>query len=57
MYVCMYLFIYLILEREERREKEKERNVNVWLLCVHPLLGTWPATQAYALTKNQTGNP
>ena len=24
---------------------------------MRPLLGTWPATQAYALTRNHTGNP
>ena len=27
-----------------------------WLPLVCPLLGTWPATQACALTGNQTGN-
>ena len=30
----------LFLDREEGREKERERNINVWLLLVHPLLGT-----------------
>ena len=30
-------------------EGEKERNINVWLPLMHPLLGTWPATQACAL--------
>ena len=39
-------FIYIFLEREEEREKERERNINVWLPLTHPLLGTWPATQA-----------
>ena len=29
--------------------KERERNINVRLLLVCPLLGTWPATQACAL--------
>ena len=28
----------------------------MWLPLVRPLLGTWPATQACALTGNQTGN-
>ena len=37
-------------------EKE-ERNINVWVLLTHPLLGTWPATQACALTGNRTRNP
>ena len=49
------LFIYLFLERGERREKE-ERNINVWLPLVCPLLGTWTAIQASALTENQTGD-
>ena len=50
-------FIYLFLDRGERREKERERNINVWLPLVRPLLGTWPATQACALTGNQTDDP
>ena len=49
-------FIYLLLERREGREKESGRNINVWLPFSHPLLGTWPAIQACALTGNQTGN-
>ena len=48
------LFIYL--ERREGREKEREKNMD-WLLLTHPQLGTWPATQAYALTGNQTSDP
>ena len=47
----------MVLERGEGRDKERERNVNVWLPLTHPLLGTWPATQASALTGNQTGDP
>ena len=31
--------------------KERERNI------VRPHLGTWPATQACALTENQTRDP
>ena len=50
------LFIYF-LERGEEREKERERNINVWLPLMCPLLGTWPATQAYALTGNQSSDP
>ena len=42
-------FIYLLLDREEGREKERERNNNAWLPLVRSLLGTWLATQAYAL--------
>ena len=48
--------IYLFLDSGEGREKERKRNTNVWLPLVHPLLGTWPATQACALTGNRTGN-
>ena len=29
----------------------------MWLLLAHPLLGTWPITQACTLTGNQTGDP
>ena len=50
------LFI-LFLDREEWREKEKERNISVWLPLMHPLLGTWPTTQACALTRNWTSDP
>ena len=49
---CFKDFIYLFLERE----KERERNINVWLPLTCPLLGTWPTTQACALTGNRTGN-
>ena len=46
--------IYLFLERGEGKEKERERNINVWLPPPRSLLGTWPTTQACALTGNQT---
>ena len=46
-------FIYLFLERGEGKEKERERNIHVWLPLVRPLVGSWPATQACALTGNQ----
>ena len=49
-------FIYLFLERWVGSEKETERNVNVWLPLTHPLLGTWPTTQAHDLTGNQTSD-
>ena len=42
-------FIYLFLERG--REEEREININVWLPLACPLLGTWPAIQARALTE------
>ena len=50
------ILFYLFLERGEEREKEKERNINVWLPLAHPPRGTWPATQACALTRNRTSN-
>ena len=49
-------FIYLFLEKEGR-EKERKRNTNAWLPLTFPLVGTWPATQACALTENRTGDP
>ena len=52
-----FSFFKLFLERGEGREKERERNVNAWLPIASLLLETWPATQACALTGNQTGNP
>ena len=48
-------FIYLFLGR--RREEEREGNIIVWSSLELPLLGTWPATQACALTGNQTSDP
>ena len=50
-------FIYLFLERGERRETERERHQCVVTSHMHTLLGTWPATQAWALTGNRTGDP
>ena len=35
----------------------RERNINVWLPLTRPLLGTWPTTQACALTGNRTSDP
>ena len=45
----------LFLERGEGREKERERNVK-WLPLTCPQLGTWPATQACALTGKGIGD-
>ena len=49
-----YLFIYLFIVGGGRK---RERNINVWLLLVCPLLGTWPGNQACALTGNRTSDP
>ena len=51
------VFIYLFIFREKGREGERDRNINVWLPLPSPLLGTWPATQACALTGKQAGDP
>ena len=56
-YLLLKGFIYLFLQKGEGREEERERNINVWLPLMCPLLGTWPATQACALTGNRTGDP
>ena len=57
MYFFLRFYFYLFLERWESREKERERNINMWLPLTHPLLGTWPATQACVLTGNPTRDP
>ena len=46
-------FIYLLLERGKGREKVRERNIDQ-LPLLGRQLGTWPATQACALTGNRT---
>ena len=45
--------------RERRREGERkgEKHQCEVASLVRPLLGTWPATQAYSLTGNGTGDP
>ena len=54
--VLVFLFlciIYLFLEKGEGKEKGRERNINVWLPLACSKLGTWPTTQACALTGNR----
>ena len=56
----LFFFFFLkilFIFRERRREGDRETNISVWLPLTHPQMGTWPATQACALTGNQTGNP
>ena len=43
-------YFILFIHRERGREGERQRNIYVWLCLMCPLLGTWPATQACALT-------
>ena len=54
--VSLFFNLFLFFRGEERK-KAMERYINVWLSLMCPLLGTWPATQAHALTGNQTSNP
>ena len=52
MYIYIYLFIYLLtyfLERGREGGKKGEKHQCV-VASQAPLLGTWPATQACALT-------
>ena len=58
---CTKLFTFLELSiflkilfifREKGKEGERDRNINVWLHLTRPLLGTWPRTQANAVTEN-----
>ena len=48
--VFLKILFILFLDRREGREKERDRHINVWVPLASPLLGTWPATQACALT-------
>ena len=45
----------LLTFREGKEEREGEKYV--WLPLKHSLQGTWPTTQACALTGNQIGDP
>ena len=52
-HVHFIFFNILFIFREGKGgEREREKNINVWLPPAHPLLGTWPATEACALTGN-----
>ena len=55
MYYFFKVFIYLFSERGEGSETEWERSVSVWLPLGCPAMGTWPTSQACALTGNRTG--
>ena len=57
----LFIFLKILLinffgEREREGEREGEK-LNVWLPLMCPQLGTWPTTQAWALTGNRTFNP
>ena len=55
-FLFFFLSFYFFLDSGEGREKERERNLNVWLPLTCTPLGTWPTTQACALTGNWTGD-
>ena len=55
-FVWGFCFLKILFIVDRGREGEKEGNINVWLPLVRPLLGTWPATQACALTGNRTSD-
>ena len=50
-------FLIYFIFRQWGREGERDRNISVWLPLACPPLGTWSATQACALTGNQTNDP
>ena len=47
-----FTFFFFFFFRERGREEERERNISVSLPLTRPPLGTWPVTQACALTGN-----
>ena len=56
-WIFLKMIFILFLDTGVGREKERERNIKVWLSLTGPLLGTWPTTQACALTGNWTRDP
>ena len=53
-----FLRFYLFIFREGKGGTKRGRETSVCgCRLPHPLLGTWPATQACALTGNQTSDP
>ena len=54
-----FFFFFLrfhLFFREKGREGEREGKKHLLFASRMPQLGTWPATQACAVTGNQTGN-
>ena len=48
---------FLKIYFKEGKGERKERNLSVWLPLLRLPLGTWPTTQACALTGNGTDDP
>ena len=57
--IFTYLFLkdFIYFQREREGEREGMKYQRVFASHVVPPLGTWPATQACALTGNQTSDP
>ena len=51
-----FLEDFIYLEGKGRRKRGR-KNISVWLPLMHTLLGTWPTTQAGALTRSPTHDP
>ena len=59
-WVCFFVgVIYLFIFREGKGGRKRRRGTSMCgcLSRTHPLLGTWPETQACALTGNRTSDP
>ena len=52
----VHLFLIFIFREWVGREKESKTNINVCLPVACPILGTWMANQAHALTGNWTAS-
>ena len=55
--LSLFIFKDFILFLEGKGGSKRERNIVLWLPLVGSQLGTWPATQACALTGNRTRDP
>ena len=54
-FLCLKQILFISFVGGEGREKEREKNIYP-SVAAYPLPGTWPATQACALTGNRTGD-
>ena len=59
--ICLSIYLFIIYHlsifRQRGREGEIEGEKYQWLPLACPLVGTWSATQACALTGNGTSDP
>ena len=54
---CFLKFLFIFREGEGGRKRGGEISMCGWVLLLFPQLGTWPTTQACALTGNRTSDP